>query len=133
MTESTGKDYSADFSIPDKEKIRKAYAEGEEAVVALFGGITVQVEEFAAQSAKQAEVLKDLQARLSKNSRNSGKPPSSDGYSKKNGTGSLRKTGRNPNGGQPGHTGHTLKRSENPDHTERYKAEECTDCGIMLC
>jgi transposase len=40
-----------------------------------------------------------LQARLSKNSRNSGKPPSSDGYGKKNKTESLRKSGQKPNGG----------------------------------
>ena len=120
------------FSIPNEKEIRTAFAEGEEAVVALFGGVTAQVEELAAQLEKQAGVLKDLQARLSKNSRNSGKPPSGDGYNKKNRTGSLRKSVRNPNGGQPGHTGHTLKRSENPDHTERYKAEECTDCGISL-
>ena len=32
------------FSIPDEKKIRKAFAEGEEAVVALFGEVTVQVE-----------------------------------------------------------------------------------------
>ena len=103
------------FSIPDEKEIRKAYDEGEDAVVALFGGVTAQIEELAAQLEKQAGVLKDLQARLSKNSRNSGKPPSGDGYSKPNRTESLRKSGRNPNGGQPGHTGHTLELSENPD------------------
>lgn len=120
------------FSIPDHKEIRKAFGEGEEAVVALFGDVTAQVEDLAAQLKKQAEALKDLQARLSKNSRNSGKPPSSDGYNKKNRTGSLRKSGRNPNGGQPGHKGHSLKRSENPDHTETYKPDECTECRMSL-
>ena len=74
------------FSIPDEKKIRKAFAEGEEAVVALFGEVTVQVEKLACQLEKQSVTLKDLQARLSKNSRNSGKPPSSDGYNKPNRT-----------------------------------------------
>ncbi|MCI5208990.1 MAG: hypothetical protein D3910_09375, partial [Candidatus Electrothrix sp. ATG2] len=78
MTESTDEDYAAamNFSIPDHKAIRKAFTEGEEAVVALFGEVTGQVEELASQLEKQAGMLKDLQARLSKNSRNSGKPPS---------------------------------------------------------
>jgi len=80
------------FSIPEEKEIRTAFAEGEEAVVALFGSITAQVEKLAAQLEKQAGMLKDLQARLSKNSRNSGKPPSSDGYGKKNKTESLGKS-----------------------------------------
>ena len=74
----------------------------------------------------------DLQARLSKNSRNSGKPPSSDGYNKKNRTASLRKPGQKSNGGQPGHKGHTLERSETPDHTETHKPDECTNCRTSL-
>ena len=120
------------FSIPDEKKIRKAFAEGEEAVVALFGEVTVQVEKLACQLEKQSVTLKDLQARLSKNSRNSGKPPSSDGYNKPNRTNSLRKSGQNPNGGQLGHTGHTPERSETPDHTETYKPGECAECGTSL-
>ena len=63
------------FSVLGEKEVRAAYAEGEEAVVALFSSITTQVENLAAQSAKQSKILKDLQARLSKNSRNSGKPP----------------------------------------------------------
>ena len=102
------------FSIPKEKEIRTAFTEGEESVVALFGSITAQVEELAAQLKKQAEILKDLQARLSKNSRNSGKPPSSDGCNKKKKTESLRKSGQKPNGGQPGHEGRTLKRSGKP-------------------
>ncbi|MCI5132850.1 MAG: hypothetical protein D3904_15365, partial [Candidatus Electrothrix sp. EH2] len=64
------------FSIPDEKEIRTAFAEGEEAVIALFGDVTAQVEELAARLEKQSGILKDLKARLSKNSRNSGKPPS---------------------------------------------------------
>ncbi len=55
----------------------------------------------------------ELQARLNKNSSNSNKPPSSDGFKK---TKSLRKkTGRKP-GGQKGHSGSTLKQISNPDY-----------------
>jgi len=120
------------FSIPDEKEIRTAFGEGEEAVVALFSGVTAQVEELASQLEKQAGMLKDLQARLSKNSRNSGKPPSGDGYSKPKRTTSLRKSGQKPNGGQPGHKGHTLERSDNPDHTETYKPDECKNCRTSL-
>lgn len=120
------------FSIPEEKEVRTAFAEGEEAVIALFGSITAQVKKLAAQLEKQAGVLKDLQARLSKNSRNSGKPPSSDGYGKQNKTESLRKSGQKSNGGQPGHEGRTLKRSENPDHTETYKPDTCDNCQTSL-
>ncbi|WLE97955.1 MAG: transposase [Candidatus Electrothrix communis] len=120
------------FSIPEEKEVRTAFAEGEEAIIALFGSITAQVKELAAQLEKQAGVLKDLQARLSKNSRNSGKPPSSDGYGKQNKTESLRKSGQKSNGGQPGHEGRTLKRSENPDHTETYKPDTCDNCQTSL-
>ena len=37
------------FSIPDEKEIRTAFAEGEEAVIALFGEVTAQVEELAVQ------------------------------------------------------------------------------------
>ncbi|MCW5214771.1 hypothetical protein VU13_05685, partial [Desulfobulbus sp. US5] len=120
------------FSIPEEKEVRTAFAEGEEAIIALFGSITAQVKELAAQLEKQAGVLKDLQARLSKNSRNSGKPPSSDGYGKQNKTESLRKSGQKSNGGQPGHEGRTLKRSENPDHTETYKPTHVTTARHRL-
>lgn len=120
------------INIPDHKAIRKSFAAGEEAVLALFGEVTAQVEELAAELEKQAGLLKDLQARLSKNSRNSGKPPSSDGYNKKNRTASLRKSGQKPNGGQPGHKGHTLERSETPNHTETHKPDACTNCQTSL-
>src|ERR1700722_11053550 len=53
----------------------------------------------------EARVL-DLENRLAKNSSNSGKPPSSDGFNKK--TKSLRSESNKKQGGQPGHLGKTL-------------------------
>jgi transposase len=46
------------FSIPDHKAVRNAFAQGEEAVVALFGGVTAQVEELASQLEKQAGMLR---------------------------------------------------------------------------
>jgi len=101
-------------------------------VVELFLGVGRQMEELAKQLEKQAAALKELQARLEKNSRNSSKPPSSDGYSKPKRTTSLRKPGQKPNGGQPGHEGYTLKPSAHPEHTEVHGVEKCEQCGAGL-
>src|SRR3990172_9215054 len=64
------------FRMPTTEEIYAAIERGKEAVVELFAEVGRQVEELAGQLEKQAEVLKELQNRLSKNSRNSNKPPS---------------------------------------------------------
>ncbi len=98
----------------------------------LFLGVSQQMEELAGQLEKQSVALRELQARLEKNSHNSSKPPSSDGYSKQKRTESLRKRGQKPNGGQPGHEGSTLKRSEHPEHTELHPVVECEQCGTSL-
>src|SRR5712692_8520781 len=103
------------FRMPTDEEIHIAFEKGEDAVRDLFRDVTVQVEELAKQLAKQGEALRELQARLTKDSRNSSKPPSSDGYKKPHRTESLRKLGNKPNGGQPGHEGQTLKALDHPD------------------
>lgn len=57
--------------------------------------------------------VQELEARLAKDSHNSGKPPSGDGLGRK--TKSLRKkSGRKP-GGQIGHRGETLRLVATPD------------------
>ncbi len=118
--------------MPDAEEIHAAFEKGESAVVELFNDIGSQIEELAAQLEKQSEALKELQARLKKDSRNSSNPPSSDGYGKANRTASLRKSGQKPNGGQPGHKGHTLQASDKPDRLQTYTPERCEYCQASL-
>jgi len=77
------------------------------------------------------ERVQSLENQLAKNSRNSSKPPSSDGF-KKPAPKSLRKKGKRKSGGQPGHTGHTLNMADKPDHTEVHRVKECEHCGRCL-
>ncbi|NLW75297.1 MAG: hypothetical protein GXY18_02555 [Methanomicrobiales archaeon] len=74
--------------------------------------------------------VKELESRLNLNSRNSGKPPSSDGYAKKNRNKSDSR--KKYPGGQPGHKGTTLRQSPHPDHIEYHKPHECSKCGHNL-
>ena len=76
-------------------------------------------------------MLAELRERLGKNSRNSSKPPSSDGYGKPTAKKdrSLRKrSGRKP-GGQDGHEGAHLQRVEVSDERIEHEPECCEGCG----
>lgn len=70
----------------------------------------------------------EFEARLNKNSSNSSKPPSSDGYKKPFKNNNSRKKSGKKTGGQKGHKGKTLKMSETPDHIFKYFPEECLNC-----
>jgi transposase len=120
------------FQIPTDEEIHTAFEKGEPAVMDLFHDVARQMAELAQQLAKQGEALQALQARLAKDSRNSSKPPSSDGLGKVKRTESLRKSGDKPNGGQPGHDGHTLLASDHPDQIETHAADTCAHCQASL-
>jgi transposase len=73
-----------------------------------------------------------LESQLKKNSSNSSKPPSSDGFNKPSRTKSLReKSGKKP-GGQKGHKGSTLKQSERPDIIEKLPVNYCSNCRFDL-
>jgi transposase len=120
------------FRMPTNEDIHTAFEQGEAAVMALFHEVAAQVTELAQQLAKQGAILQEWQARLAKSSRNSSKPPSSDGDGKVKRTESLRKSGDKPNGGQPGHEGQTLMVSEHPDRVETHAVPSCVHCQASL-
>lgn len=75
--------------------------------------------------------IAELEARLGKNSRNSSKPPSSDGLDKPAPKSLRGKSGRKP-GGQAGHGGATLVQVAKPDREVPHEPGPCGDCGSSL-
>jgi len=128
--------------LPSQEEIHAAYSQGEERVAALitqlvsaFLALLQQQQEYVIQ---QQELIDQLQARIrvledhkAQNSRNSSKPPASDGLTKPRPKSQRQLSGKKT-GGQPGHKGHTLKAVEHPDHVEMYPVRQCVHCQASL-
>lgn len=72
----------------------------------------------------RAEIV-ELKARLSRNSSNSSRPPSSEGYQKRP---ALPKETKGKQGGQEGHKGRTLQQVPHPDRVIRCTPGQCS-CG----
>ncbi|MCQ6289290.1 DUF6444 domain-containing protein [Bacillus cereus] len=105
----------------DRKVILTAYKKGPEAAISLF-------EETFSKSERSIE---ELENRSKKNSKNSHKPPSTDGLCKSI-TKSLRKPSNRQTGGQLGHKGHTLGLTTAPDHTITHSPTHCTCCNTSL-
>ena len=89
----------------------------------------------AAQQTRIAQLearIAELERQLGLNSGNSGKPPSSDGLKKPVRVSSLRERSGKKTGGQNGHPGETLRRSETPDATIDHFPQTCAGCGKAL-
>ena len=79
------------------------------------------------------ERLAELERRLSLDSGNSSKPPSSDGLGKSpRRTNSLRSNSNRNSGGQRGHQGQTLAAVSNPEVIIEHPAPEQCDCGCDI-
>jgi len=109
------------LQLPGDKEIGEAYDQGKEAVITLFHNSIRQL-------AARVQVLED---RVSKNSGNSGKPPSSDGLNKP-APKSQRKRHGKKSGGQPGHEGQTLKAVTHPEHVKNHPVKVCRCCQRSL-
>ena len=73
----------------------------------------------------------ELEARLAMSSKNSSRPPSSDGLATPAPKSLRAKSGRGP--GRPkGQAGFTLEPSQDPDHTQTHEPHTCSGCGAAL-
>ena len=106
-----------------KEEIRACYAQGEEAVIALVESLVARINALEA----RIEVLENQK---SKDSKNSSKPPSADGFAKR--TNSLRTKSGRPSGGQKDHPGSTLEWREEVDEVFVHPVVDCKSCGKSL-
>lgn len=114
----------SDLYLPTEDEVRAAYRDGEEAVVEVFRRVIITVE-------RLADRIQALEDQLAKNSSNSSKPPSSDGYLKPSPK-SQRHRHKKKSGGQPGHPGNTLKAVSRPDRIEFHCAHRCRHCQASL-
>jgi transposase len=108
-------------------RLRELLAERDERIAGQDAEIAVLREHLAALQSQVA----DLAARVKSNSRNSGKPPSSDGLAKPAPKSLRGKSGRKP--GRPkGQPGATMRLSDHPDKRVRHRPATCRCCGKSL-
>ncbi len=106
-----------------KEQFKQVYDKGFEATYALFDALQQAIETLENRVAQ-------LEAILAKDSHNSSKPPSSNGF--KRPPQSLREKSGKKAGGQQGHEGTSLRQVENPDKTVIHRPRGNCSCGRSL-
>jgi transposase len=112
--------------LPDLSQL--SHSQKDDLIRLLWSMIQGQSKQIAALQLQVAQV----QSRLNKNSRNSSKPPSSDGLNKP-APKSLRVAGQNPSGGQKGHPGSTLSQAIQPDKVVIHGVpDQCQACQREL-
>jgi len=106
-----------------RQQIIDLYKAGPEALFSLIDYLQDSIQQLSNR-------IHELELQVDQNSRNSNKPPSSDGLQKP-----LPKkknpSGKKP-GGQKGHKGKTLQMSANPDTVKTHPVECCESCGCSL-
>ena len=109
-----------DLSREELIALVKAMAATNTASLTTVEALTATINELRAEIAA-------MRAQLGSNSKNSSKPPSSDGLAKP-APRSLRRKGGKP-GGQDGHRGQTLRQVMTPDRIVRHEPVCCAGCG----
>jgi transposase len=108
-------------------RLRELLAERDERIAVQDAEIAVLREALARLQSQVA----DLAAQVKSNSRNSGRPPSSDGLAKPAPKSLRGKSGRKP--GRPkGQPGATMELTDHPDSRVRHRPAKCGCCGKSL-
>jgi hypothetical protein len=115
--------HSCPIELISREEIHAVYVQGEEAVIELIEGLVEKI-------GKLEERVDSLEGKDQKNSSNSSKPPSGDGFGKK--TKSLRSKSQRKTGGQIDHPGSTLEWSNEVDVVVEHKVDRCHGCGASI-
>ena len=110
----------------DRDQLEKLDKEN---LISIILTLQQQLQQLQETVAQQGAELQSLRDQVAKNSRNSGKPPGSDGLKKPR---NLRQKSGRPQGGQQDHPGHTLKMVEQPDHVEVHAVPTCEHCSSDL-
>jgi len=111
-----------------------SYEEQAQEIVSLRSTVVEQaglIEKQAGLIEKLVAEIAELHSRLKMNSRNSSKPPSSDGYAKPAPKSRRVRSGKRP-GKQPGDPGHHLAQRADPDATRIHAPSTCENCGDDL-
>ena len=117
------------LELPDLSRL--SVAQKDVLIIALFDKVA-QVEVLSGMVQKLQARVEELEGRLRKDSHNSHKPPSSDGFGKKKSKSLRERSGRKP-GGQRGHGGSTLKFANKPDVVVKHPLpSHCDQCGEEL-
>jgi transposase len=101
-------------------------------LLATIGELSERIQQLLTTIAELNERIKAQDDQLHKNSRNSSKPPSTDGYSRPLRPASTRSKTDRPSGGQKGHPGHTMEMTDDPDHIIVHHVDSCKRCNRSL-
>jgi transposase len=102
-----------------------------EQLAALVAAQERTIARLQARIAEQDARIAELERQLSASSRNSSRPPSTDGLGKPAPTSLRGRSGRRP-GGQPGREGRTLRQVATPDEVVVHEPGACAGCGSTL-
>src|SRR3954468_11492590 len=102
-----------------------------EQLAALVAAQERTIAEQEARIVEQDARIAELERQLSASSRNSSRPPSTDGLGKPAPRSLRGRSGRQP-GGQPGREGRTLRQVATPDEVVVHEPGACAGCGSTL-
>ena len=101
-----------------------------EQLAALVAAQERTIAQLQARIAEQDAEIAELRRHLAASSRNSSRPPSSDGLDKPAPKSLRGRSGRKP-GGQPGREGRTLWQVDTPDEVVAHEPGACAGCGAV--